>query len=73
MTNTTTTTTTMNTTIPKEIKDFAIQYLGLQFDEQENVIYSIYGQGDPWELVGTRRIYSEEYISKRMDDCCRNY
>jgi hypothetical protein len=67
------TTATMNTISNKEIKDFAIQYLGLEFDEEKNEFYAILGQYASPELVGTRRIYSEETILKKMNDCSVNY
>ena len=72
MTNTTTT--TMITITKKQIKDFAIQYLGLEHDEEKNEFYSIRGEyAKPIELVGTRMVTSEEEILKSMDSCSRNY
>ena len=69
----TNTTTAMNTITKKQIKDFAIQYLGLEHDEEKNEFYSIRGEYAPIGLVGTRMVTSEEEILKSMDSCSRNY
>jgi hypothetical protein len=53
--------------------DFAHQYLRLQYDEQTNEFYSIYGQYAKPELVGTRHVVSEKEVLKKLDDCARNY
>jgi len=69
---TSTTTTTMN--ISKEnIASFATQMLGLKYDEQTNEFYSVCGQYAKTELVGTRRVVSQETILKNMSDCVSNY
>jgi hypothetical protein len=53
--------------------EFATKMLGLQYDEQTNEFYSIYGEYAKPEFVGTRRIVSEEKILTEMDRCLREY
>ena len=67
--------TVTNVKATQDTIDFAHQYLRLQYDEQTNEFYSIYGLENYFnrELVGTRRIVSEEEVLKKLDDCARNY
>ena len=66
-------TTTMNTITKEQIATFAKKMLGLEHDEKTNEFYSVYGQYAKPELVGTRRVVSEETILKQLDNCSRNY
>ena len=50
----------------KEIKDFATQNLGLEYDEEKNEFYCLRGEFAPIELVGTRVVSSEEEILKSL-------
>jgi hypothetical protein len=66
-------TTITNVKATQNTIDFADQYLRLQYDEQANEFYSIYGQYAKPELVGTRCVVSEKEVLKKLDDCARNY
>lgn len=63
----------MNTITKEKIHTFAKQMLGLQYDEKTNEFFTIYGQYAAPELVGTRRVVTEETILKEFDNCSRNY
>jgi hypothetical protein len=63
----------MNTITKEQIANFATQMLGLSHDEEAKEFFSIYGQYAQPELVGTRRIVSEQTILAQMEKCLASY